>query len=140
MRNRFSPAPRLRPLSVIHLRLARAADITSLTAFCQRHHDPAARPGRSAGEISALLHGHVDAAIIALQRDILLGVALCGVTKGRARLLELIVQPGPHHSQLERRLLRRSLRNLRTLGVRSLEFHPGAVDSRPRSPVPHLGS
>jgi N-acetylglutamate synthase-like GNAT family acetyltransferase len=110
----------------VHLRLARLSDLGAVAAFLERHGDSPRSVDRPNAELSVLLRGHVDTVIVALRDRALEGVALCGVTRGRARLIELVVEPGREQAGIERRLLRRSLRNLRTLGVGTLDFGSGA--------------
>ena len=131
--SRHYPGP-TRSLAGLHLRLARLADLPEVVAFCLALATscPDARPS---DELIALLHGHMDTVLLARRNSVLVGVALCGVTRRRARLLELLVEPGPDRPAIERRLLRRCLRNLRVLGLRCLEFcePPGSKPAANRS-------
>lgn len=89
--------------------------------------------------MATLRRGHIDAIILAWQEQELVGVACCSVAHHRAHLLELIVRPHISGAAIERRLLRRTLQNLRALGIESLDFSasasPDSVSPAPLVPV-----
>lgn len=125
--SRHYPGP-TRSLAGLHLRLARLADLPEMVAFCLTHATlgPDARPP---DELTALLLAHMSTTLLAWRNSALVGVALCGVTRSHARLLELLVEPGPDRPAVERRLIRRCLWNLRAWDVTCLEFCESGANS-----------
>jgi hypothetical protein len=104
------------------LRQVRPADLPHVIAFCFRH--ARSDPADPTTAMSAMRRGHIDAITLAWQDDQLVAAACCVVARHRAHLLELVVGPHIAGAAIERRLLRRTLQHLRSLGVESLDFSP----------------
>jgi hypothetical protein len=112
----------------VHLRLARLANLDEIADFCSQHRDEQFARDCAPAEVSALLRRNIDTVVMALREHTLMGVALCSVSHGKAHLFGLAVASGPDHASIERRLLRRTLGNVRALGLGSLDF--SAADGR----------